>query len=95
MAFLDFHLVSPISTLFHPFLLISTTSTFLGCFLPTMGPREGTGDVSIFVSPHHGDPKQAQLMSDLGIMIKAEGQSSILSKCCIMSKYYNQVTSRA
>ena len=27
MAFLDFHLVSPISTFFHTFLLISTTST--------------------------------------------------------------------
>ena len=27
-------------------------------------------------SPHHGDPEQARLMSD---MIKAEGQSSILS----------------
>ena len=39
-------------------------------------------------SPHHGDPEQAQLMSDLGIMIKAEGQSNILSKCCITSKYY-------
>ena len=41
-------------------------------------------------SPYHGDPKQAQLMSDLRIMIKAEGHSSILSKCCIMSKYYNR-----
>ena len=40
--------------------------------------------------PHHGDPEQAQLMSDLRIMIKAEEQSIILSKCCIMSKYYNQ-----
>ena len=29
-------------------------------------------------------------MSDLTIMIKAEGQSSILSKCCIMSKYHNR-----
>ena len=27
-------------------------------------------------------------MSDLKFMIKAEGQSNILSKCCIMSKYY-------
>ena len=27
--------------------------------------------------PHHGDPEQARLMSDLKIMIKAEGQSSI------------------
>ena len=41
-------------------------------------------------SPHHGDPGQTQLMSDLGIMIKAEGQSSILSKCCITSKYCNR-----
>ena len=41
-------------------------------------------------SPHHGDPKQAGLMSDLRIMIKAGGQSSILSKCCITSKYYNR-----
>ena len=41
-------------------------------------------------SPHHGDPKQARLMSDLCIMIKAAGQSIILSKCCIMSKYYNR-----
>ena len=40
-------------------------------------------------SPHHGEPKQARLLSDLRIMIKAEGQSSILSKCCIMSKYYS------
>ena len=40
-------------------------------------------------SPHHGDPEQARLMSDLMIMIKAEGQCSILSKCCITSKYYN------
>ena len=38
-------------------------------------------------SSHHGDPKQALLMSDLKIMINAEGQSSILSKCCITSKY--------
>ena len=41
-------------------------------------------------SPHHGDPEQARLMSDLRIMIKAEGQSSILHKCCITSKYYNR-----
>ena len=41
-------------------------------------------------SPHHGDPEQARLMSDLRIMIKAEGQSSILSQCCVTSKYYNQ-----
>ena len=40
--------------------------------------------------PHHGDPEQARLMLDLSIMIKAEGQSSILSKCCISSKYYNR-----
>ena len=40
--------------------------------------------------PHHGDPEQAWLMSDLRIMIKAEGQCSILSKCCITSKYYNR-----
>ena len=40
-------------------------------------------------SPHHGDLEQAWLVSDLGIMIKAEGQSSILSKCRITSKYYN------
>ena len=40
--------------------------------------------------PHHGDPEQARLMSDLSIMIKAEGQSSILSNYCIMSKYYNR-----
>ena len=41
-------------------------------------------------SPHHGNPEQAQLMSDPKIIIKAEGQSSILSKCCITSKYYNR-----
>ena len=29
-------------------------------------------------------------MPDVKIMIKAEGQSSILSKCCITSKYYNR-----
>ena len=29
-------------------------------------------------------------MSDLRIMIKAEGQASILSKCCITSKYCNR-----
>ena len=40
--------------------------------------------------PHHGDPEQARLMWDLSIMIKAEGQSSILSKCCITSKCYNR-----
>ena len=40
--------------------------------------------------PHHGDPKQARLMSDLSIMIKAEGQCGILSKCFITSKYYNR-----
>ena len=39
--------------------------------------------------PCHGDLEQARLMSELRIMIKAEGQSSILSKCYIMSKYYN------
>ena len=39
--------------------------------------------------PHHGDPEQARLMSNLMIMIKAEGQSSILSECCITSKYRN------
>ena len=39
--------------------------------------------------PHHGDPKQAWLMSDLSIMIKAEGPCGILSKCFITSKYYN------
>ena len=41
-------------------------------------------------SPHHGDPEQARLMLDLSIMIKAEGQSSILSRCCITFKYYNR-----
>ena len=40
-------------------------------------------------SPHHGDPERARLMSDLTIMIKAERQCNILSKCCITSKYYN------
>ena len=44
----------------------------------------------MLVSPHHGDPEQARLMLDLRIMIKAEGQSNILSKCCITSKYYNR-----
>ena len=39
--------------------------------------------------PHHGDPEQARSMSDLRIMIKAEGQCSTLSKGCITSKYYN------
>ena len=28
----------------------------------------------MLLTPHHGDPKQARLMSDLRIMIKAEGQ---------------------
>ena len=37
-------------------------------------------------SPHHGDAEQARLMSDLMIMIEAEGQSSILSEYCITSK---------
>ena len=37
-------------------------------------------------SPHHGDPEQARLMSDLRIMMKAEGQSNILSQCCITPK---------
>ena len=41
-------------------------------------------------SPHHGDPEQAQLILGLKIMIKAKGQSSILSKCCITFKYYNR-----
>ena len=41
-------------------------------------------------SPHHGNPEQARLMLDLRIMIKAEGQSIILSKGCITSKYYNR-----
>ena len=41
-------------------------------------------------SPHHGDPEQARLTSDLRMMIKAVAQSSILSKCCITSKYYNR-----
>ena len=41
-------------------------------------------------SPHHGNPEQARPMSDLRIMIKAEGQSSILSQCCITFEYYNQ-----
>ena len=44
----------------------------------------------MLVSPHHGDPEQARLMSHLSIMIKGEGQRGILSKCCITSKYYNQ-----
>ena len=39
--------------------------------------------------PHHGDPKQARLMSDLSIMIKAEEQCGILTKCFITSNYYN------
>ena len=29
--------------------------------------------------PHYREPEQTRLMSDLRIMIKAEGQSSILS----------------
>ena len=44
----------------------------------------------MLLSPHHGDPGQARLMSDLRIMIKAKGQASILSKCSITSKYYNR-----
>ena len=48
------------------------------------------GDVSMLFSPHHGEPGQARLMSDLRSMINAEGQSSILSKCCITSKYDNR-----
>ena len=44
----------------------------------------------MLLSPHRGDPEQARLMSDLRIMIKAEGLSSILSKCCITPKYYNR-----
>ena len=44
----------------------------------------------MILSPHHGDLEHAWLMSDLKIMIKAKGQSSILSKCCITSKYYNR-----
>ena len=44
----------------------------------------------MLLSPHHGEPEPARLMSDLRIMIKAEGQSNILSKCCITSKYYNR-----
>ena len=42
----------------------------------------------MLLSPHHGDPGQAWLMSDL--RIKAEGQCSILSEWCITPKYYNQ-----
>ena len=45
-------------------------------------------------SPHPWGPEQARLMSDLRIMIKAEGQSSILSKCCITSKYYPGLVQR-
>ena len=41
-------------------------------------------------SPHHGDPEHARLMLDLRIMIKAKGQSSILSQCRITSKCYNR-----
>ena len=41
-------------------------------------------------SHHHEDPRPARLMSDLRITIKAEGQSSILSKCCITSKYHHR-----
>ena len=44
----------------------------------------------MLLTPHHGDREQARLMSDLRIMIKAEGQSSILSKCYITFKYYNR-----
>ena len=44
----------------------------------------------MFFSPHHGEPEQARLMSDLTIMIKAEGQSRILTKCCITTKYNNR-----
>ena len=40
--------------------------------------------------PHHGDPKQARLMSHLSIMIKAEGQCGILSTFFVTSKYYNR-----
>ena len=40
--------------------------------------------------PHHADPEQARLVSDLRIMIKAEGQCSILPKCCITSKYFHR-----
>ena len=39
--------------------------------------------------PHHGDSEQARLMSDPRIIIKAEGESYLLSKCCITSKCYN------
>ena len=35
-------------------------------------------------------PIMGTLMSDLNIMIKAEGQCGILSKCCITSKYYHR-----
>ena len=41
-------------------------------------------------SPHHGEPEQARPVSDLKIMIKAEGQGSILSKSSITSKYHHR-----
>ena len=47
-------------------------------------------EFGLVLTPHHGDPTQARLMLDLGMMIKAEGQSSILSKCGMAFKYYNR-----
>ena len=90
MAFLDFHLVSPIHTFFHTFLLISTTSTLSYVDFSPPWDLEKAEVMCPCCFPHHGEPEQVQLMSGLRIMIEAEGQSSILSKCCITSKYYNR-----
>ena len=91
MAFLDFHLVSPISTitLFHTFLLIYATSTLSKVdFSPPWDLEKAKVMYPCCFPPIMVTP--STLMLGLSIMIKAEGQSSILSKCYITSKYYNR-----
>ena len=54
---------SPSFTHFHPFSHFFAHFYNIHSFLgSTMGTREGTGDVAILISPHHGDPKQVGVM---------------------------------
>ena len=77
MAFLDFHPISPISTLFHTFLLISTTSTLFSegvlgarraCFLAISEPYP------------YGIPQKAAVMrgdvANLPVLLRKPGQLS-------------------
>ena len=77
MAFLNFHPISPISTPFHTFLLISTTSTLF--WEGVLGARKASF-FGYFRSLPYGIPQKAAVMrgdvANLPVLLRKPGQLS-------------------